>query len=124
MNSLSRTIGWGSALAVGGATLVLGSGVAMAAPGGTQGGNGANGDKVTICHATGSSTNPYVVITPDAAGVLNGHYAHQDQRDIIPPFTLRGQSYPGLNWSKGQEIYHNGCKVPDTPGTGGNPGTG
>jgi hypothetical protein len=37
--------------------------------------------RVTICHATGSATNPYVEITVDANG-LNGHGDHED--DIIP----------------------------------------
>jgi hypothetical protein len=38
-------------------------------------------EKITICHATGSSTNPYVVITIDKHG-LNGHGGHDG--DIIP----------------------------------------
>jgi len=42
----------------------------------------ANQDgKITICHATGSSKNPYVMITISVNG-LNGHDKHP--RDIIP----------------------------------------
>jgi len=37
--------------------------------------------RITICHATGSATNPYVQITVDAEG-LNGHGDHPG--DIIP----------------------------------------
>ena len=39
--------------------------------------------KTTICHATGSATNPYVEISipPPAVGA---HSRHQDGRDIIP----------------------------------------
>lgn len=39
-------------------------------------------DKVTLCHATGSATNPYVLITVAAAGATNGHAKHEG--DIIP----------------------------------------
>ncbi len=39
------------------------------------------GDTITICHATGSSTNPYVMITVSVNG-LNGHGKHKN--DIIP----------------------------------------
>src|SRR5206468_6519943 len=39
--------------------------------------------KVTICHATGSASNPYVRITISEAA-LAAHRAHQDGRDIIP----------------------------------------
>ncbi|MDQ6911174.1 MAG: hypothetical protein M3Z84_10415, partial [Actinomycetota bacterium] len=56
--------------------------------------------KTTICHRTNSDTNPYVVITPANAGVLNGHFnehqgpiwepglkaQHIKWGDIIPPF--------------------------------------
>lgn len=114
--SVRRTaVRLGVGVCAGSATLMFGAGVALAHPAAN---NGVNGDRVTICHATGSTTNPYVVITPSAAGVLDGHYAHQDQRDIIPPFTLRGQSYPGHNWSStGRAIYDNGCKAPSTPST-------
>jgi hypothetical protein len=38
---------------------------------------------VTICHATGSVTNPYVKITI-AASAVAAHRDHQDRRDIIP----------------------------------------
>jgi len=38
-------------------------------------------DKITICHATGSETNPYVEITVSING-LNGHDKHEG--DIIP----------------------------------------
>lgn len=40
-------------------------------------------EKVTICHATGSDTNPYVKITI-AAPAVEAHRRHQDGRDIIP----------------------------------------
>lgn len=39
-------------------------------------------DKVTLCHATGSATNPYVEITVADAGATNGHAKHSE--DIIP----------------------------------------
>lgn len=37
---------------------------------------------VTLCHATGSETNPYEEITVDNQGQLNGHQNHEN--DIIP----------------------------------------
>jgi hypothetical protein len=39
-------------------------------------------DKITLCHATGSATNPYVEITVSVAGATNGHAQHPG--DIIP----------------------------------------
>lgn len=39
--------------------------------------------KVTICHATGSYTNPYVEITI-SVNALGAHYRHQNNEDIIP----------------------------------------
>jgi hypothetical protein len=56
-------------------------------PGGTpQSGGGHDNDhgKVTICHATGSETNPYVLITVDEHA-LNAHMSHQDGEDIVNP---------------------------------------
>ena len=40
-----------------------------------------SGDKITICHATGSKTNPYVEITVSVNG-LNGHDKHE--LDVYP----------------------------------------
>jgi hypothetical protein len=73
----------------------------------------APAEKVTICHATGSATNPYVVITPSAAGVYNGHYRQHDDLghgDIIPEFTYKGVTYPAKNG--GQAAIDNGCELP------------
>jgi hypothetical protein len=60
------------------------------APQGVENGNGnatGNGpaDKITICHATHSETNPFVVITISENG-LSGHGrpGHQDDEDVIP----------------------------------------
>jgi hypothetical protein len=48
-------------------------------------GNGNQGHpgKITICHSTGSATNPYVEITISENG-LHGHARHHDGDDIIP----------------------------------------
>ncbi|MGC0237218.1 hypothetical protein [Arthrobacter sp. SD76] len=77
-----------------------------------------NGKKITICHATGSETNPYVVITIALQG-LNGHAGahHQHAEDIIPPND--GKVMPaGQNWTaEGQATWNNDCvpvKVPPT----------
>ena len=67
-----------------------------------------SGHKVTLCHATGSSTNPYVLITVDYHALKNGHTAAKG--DIIPPTTINGVTYSG-NWdANGQAIFNNGCK--------------
>jgi hypothetical protein len=68
-------------------------------------------EHVTICHATGSSSNPYVRISPSASGVFHGHLGHQDGRDIVPPFTWKGQTF-SENWdANGIAIYNAGCTV-------------
>jgi hypothetical protein len=68
--------------------------------------------KITLCHRTGSYSNPYVVITVDIASVkFEGHDGHngpvffpnipkhQKWGDIIPPFDFGSNgSYPGKNW--------------------------
>jgi hypothetical protein len=58
----------------------------VALAGGKDGGGNHNGKhrgKITICHATGSQTNPYVKITISFNAVA-AHKRHQDGRDIIP----------------------------------------
>ena len=64
--------------------------------------------KVTLCHATGSATNPFVMITVDYHALKNGHTG--DKGDIIPPTTINGVTY-SANWdATGQAIFNNGCK--------------
>jgi hypothetical protein len=70
-------------------------------------------DKIAICHATGSTKNPFVLETPDASGDLNGHEGHPD--DIIPAFgDFSGKNmdtlYPG-GWL-GADILANDCEIP------------
>ncbi|MGX5694812.1 hypothetical protein ACWKWP_01330 [Agromyces soli] len=86
---------------------------------------------ITICHATSSEGNAYVVIAPDADSIFkqNGHDAHDKQdglTDIIPPFWYvkngnvheysyegTGSYYPGKNWdASGQATWENGCVEP------------
>lgn len=89
---------------------------AIIAPSATATGS-ADSPKVTFCHATGSTTNPYVLIETAAAGAFNGHLGkgHQNGEDIIPPFEYKGQTY-SQNWdAKGQAIFNNGCRVPTVP---------
>lgn len=80
------------------------------------------GFHVTICHRTGSAKNPYVIISPNVEGVINGHLDH-DQignglgGDIIPVFTYQGTTYSKnlgtiIEGMTGAAILANGCKVP------------
>ncbi|MBT2596093.1 hypothetical protein [Arthrobacter sp. ISL-72] len=66
---------------------------AAGCPGGGHGGGGGKddddsdhgADKITICHATGSETNPYVVITISEKAWWNGHKdGHNGHADIYP----------------------------------------
>jgi len=73
--------------------------------------------KVTICHATASKTNPYVVITVDMASIVgeSGHgISGVNQGDIIPPFTMDGIVYPGHNWDDAHRGLSDGCNIPDS----------
>jgi hypothetical protein len=89
--------------------------------------------KVTLCHRTGSETNPYVEITVNQNAVWNGtvaigHGTHTGPifpdtagqppkwGDIIPAFTADPNNYPGLNdTAQGKAILANDCKIPTPP---------
>ncbi len=98
-------------MGVSGRTWRVGVGVLLLAAacdndGGEQSLRGA--EKVTICHATGDASDPYVEQRPNANGTVNGHDGHAN--DIIPPFEYEGGQYPGKNWdAAGQAIWNNGC---------------
>lgn len=84
---------------------------------GFQGGDecdeGPSDEKVELCHATGSETNPFVLIEVSASGAFHGHLgdSHQDGNDIIPPFTYQGETY-SQNWdAEGQAVYESGCEA-------------
>jgi hypothetical protein len=80
-------------------------------------------DQVTICHRTGSATNPYIKNSPDIESIVNGHIYHVQTGsglggDIIPVITYKGVTYSknldtdfghGLT---GRMILDNGCVVP------------
>ncbi|MFF2493135.1 hypothetical protein [Agromyces sp. NPDC058064] len=83
-------------------------------------------DKVAICHATSSESNPYVFISPSVRSIIdpNGdpddptdpthaHSVHQDGRDVIPVFDYFDKEgvqhhFPGLNTTK-TEITEEDC---------------
>ena len=106
------------------AMLLAGLGVSTA--GATQP-NPEHEHKVTLCHRTGSYSNPYVEITVDVASVLKtkGHDSHDGRiffpdipkheqwGDIIPPFDFGpGEQYAGQNFgTDGQAILAAGCTV-------------
>lgn len=78
----------------------------------------AGGQKIRICHATASESNPYVNIEVDSSSIenpndkkyLNGHGDHE--KDIIPPFTFGETQFLGRNWDDtGQMIWNNDCKI-------------
>jgi hypothetical protein len=64
---------------------------------------------VDMCHATGSASNPFVLISPSASGAYHGHWSHHGG-DIIPPFEFQGRTY-SLNWfGESIDIFNNACE--------------
>lgn len=85
-------------------------------------------ERLRICHATGSESNPFVSVEPANIGVLMGHLEmdHQSGEDIIPPFVVDGVEY-SQNWPSGKNVFENDCEAPTRsippppPGPVGNP---
>lgn len=74
-------------------------------------------EKVVICHATGSTSNPYVELTISEAAAFHGHTgrSHQNGADIIPPYDEKGTLY-SQNWNdRGRAIWANHCRIPKSP---------
>jgi len=106
-----------------GATAALAGAPAVLAQNNNNNGNSNPGNNITICHATGSQTNPYVQISPNANGVISGHVNHQDSRDIIPAFDYNDNGtmkhFAGQNTDAASvAILNNGCKVAAGQGAG------
>lgn len=103
------------------AVLALGGGIvpaaALACHGGGRGvggrddheGYGAKDPKVTLCHATGSASNPYVKITVSAHAALR---LLNRPGERIPPFTFRGATYGD---PAAQAFVDAGCTAPAPP---------
>ena len=70
----------GAAASLAGALVVAGAAPAFA----SKPVDGAH--KVSYCHATHSSKNPFVYITTDKVAVVRAHERHQDDEDVIPAF--------------------------------------
>ena len=73
------------------------------------------GDKITICHATASHTNPWVIETVDEESLDVGHgHSGVNANDIIPP----EPDVTANNWTvANQDIFEDGCKVVDDDST-------
>ncbi len=87
--------------------------------------------KVRICHATSSESNPYVSNEPAIGnnGDLNGGHLNDtgpvfpandggtsSRRTTYVDEDGKTQTFPGYNWTpEGQAIWQNGCNVPSPP---------
>ncbi|MEK7513146.1 MAG: hypothetical protein AAB601_03010 [Patescibacteria group bacterium] len=65
----------------------------------------AAGNKVTICHATDSATNPYVEITVSEYGWLNGHMGHGDF--LAPPEGCSVSDVPSIQFAADRTVITN-----------------
>lgn len=68
------------------------------AQGQSDGQSGDKTDKITLCHATGSASNPYVLITVSANAATEGH-GHDGHADDIIPAPAEG--CPTVLWPAG-----------------------
>ena len=103
MRTKHKALGIGAAAAVACAFAIP---AFATAPGTATGEYVENGHKVTICHRTGSATNPYVVNTVDVAAIdgagnndhdNHNHVGNGPIGDIIPP--VDGYN-DGKNWQE------------------------
>ena len=136
LNVLASSVSVLALALLGGQALVAGPATAVGKAGGTTVGTGVViSTQVTICHATTSDSNPYIVNTPAADGNVSGHAAHTGPvwdatlkaakvqwGDIIPAFYyLDGtvKYFPGLNnTAAGLAFLANNCATPSpTAGT-------
>jgi LPXTG-motif cell wall-anchored protein len=120
-----------TALAVAGTLAAVVGALTVATAVGATGLHGHGGapmpHKIDVCHATGSSTNPYVKVSVDDDSIVKmGHGGHEGPvfnadmgehdkwGDIVPPFDLGGASkFGGQNWSgEGKGIFEKGCVCP------------
>ncbi len=76
---------------------------------------GSQNDQITLCHATGSATNPYVEITVSVQGATNGHAKHAG--DIIPvpvggcPKSMPVTSSAPTLWNIAGQMFHTGANT-------------
>jgi hypothetical protein len=71
--------------------------------------------KITLCHATGSATNPYVEINVSVAGATNGHAKHPGdvipaQADGCPSSTPTTSSTP-TSWNIAGQTFRTGASM-------------
>ena len=97
-----------TAAAISMGTIAMTTAVASASP--------LSSERITICHATASTTNPYVMITVDIQSIVgtSGHgRSGVNVGDIIPAFTYNGnETYPG---NGDQAVLANGCNRVSPP---------
>ena len=90
----------------------------------------AHDHKVTICHATDSTTNPYSLITVDYHSItLEGHGGHEGPiyaqgmthgwGDVIPAFDFGASNqFAGMNLDEaGEALLASGCSSVPEPST-------
>ena len=107
-----------AAAVVAGTLAVTGYATVAATEAGAQIKPSAPQDKVTICHATASESNPYVVETVDQDSILNGS-GHGNSGinvgDIVRHSRMHGE-LPSTSWTtEGRAIFNHGCKKPGYP---------